>query len=194
MKITLVRHAQTEENFKGNMQGKRNILLNDTGRRQCNNLRLKLKDKKYDYCYMSPLVRCVETAFILIGDRVEMIRDDRLIERELGEYEGRPREEYNAYKYWDYDLNCDSRGVEPVQDVFKRCKSFLDYISEKHKDESILIVTHGSPYRALRFLIKTVVFVFLFLIDSCSIDIFGVIVKYGQTYSSKASVSFIILE
>ena len=86
MKITLVRHAQTEENFKGNMQGKRNILLNDTGRRQCNNLRLKLKDKKYDYCYMSPLVRCVETAFILIGDRVEMIRDDRLIERELGEY------------------------------------------------------------------------------------------------------------
>ncbi len=154
MKITLVRHAQTEENFKGNMQGKRNILLNDTGRRQCNNLRLKLKDKKYDYCYMSPLVRCVETAFILIGDRVEMIRDDRLIERELGEYEGRPREEYNAYKYWDYDLNCDSRGVEPVQDVFKRCKSFLDYISEKHKDESILIVTHGSPYRALRFLIK----------------------------------------
>ena len=51
MKITLVRHAQTEENFKGNMQGKRNILLNDTGRRQCNNLRLKLKDKKYDYCY-----------------------------------------------------------------------------------------------------------------------------------------------
>ena len=29
MKITLVRHAQTEENFKGNMQGKRNILLND---------------------------------------------------------------------------------------------------------------------------------------------------------------------
>ena len=47
MNITLVRHAQTEENFKGNMQGKRNILLNDTGRRQCNNLRLKLKDKKY---------------------------------------------------------------------------------------------------------------------------------------------------
>ena len=69
---------------------------------------------------MSPLVRCVETAFILVGDRVEMIRDDRLIEREMGELEGRPREEYNVYRYWDYDLNTSDRGVEPIQDVFKR--------------------------------------------------------------------------
>ena len=104
---------------------------------------------------MSPLVRCVETAFILVGDRVEMIRDDRLIEREMGELEGRPREEYNAYRYWDYDLNTSDRGVEPIQDVFKRCEDFLDYIKNKYSDDdSILIVTHGSPYRALRYLIR----------------------------------------
>ena len=57
MKITLVRHGQTEENFCNRVQGKKNNLLNDTGRRQCNNLRMRLLDKKFDYCYMSPLVR-----------------------------------------------------------------------------------------------------------------------------------------
>ena len=79
MKITIVRHGQTESNFEGIMQGRSNHLMNDTGRRQCQKLRDKLKDKHFDVCYMSPLVRCVETAFIIVGDRVEMIRDDRLI-------------------------------------------------------------------------------------------------------------------
>ena len=34
--------------------------------------------------------------------------------------------------------------------MFERCKSFLDYIKEKHKNESIIVVTHGSIYRVLR--------------------------------------------
>ena len=154
MKITLVRHGQTDDNFNGIMQGRRNVLMNDTGRRQCQMLRMKLDKEHFDYCYMSPLTRTVETAMILIGDKVEMIPDQRIIEREMGELDGGPRENYNAYKYWNYDLNCDDRGVEPVQDIFKRCEDFLNYLKDKYTDESILIVTHQAPYRALRLLIK----------------------------------------
>ncbi len=153
MKITLVRHAQTESNYEGLIQGRKNNLLNDTGRRDAQKLRNKMIHNHYDYCYMSPLVRCVETAMILIGDRVEMIPDERIIERDLGELEGHPRKDYNTYQYWDYDLNDSSFGVEPIQDIFKRCDEFLKYIKEKHPDESILIVTHSAPYRALRNLI-----------------------------------------
>lgn len=154
MKIALVRHGQTEENFLQKIQGRSNPLLNDTGRRQCERLKFQIKDKHYDFCYMSPLIRCVETAIILVGDRVETIPDSRLVERDMGELEGRPREEYNAYQFWDYDLNRRDFGVEPIQDVFKRCEEFLKYIKEKHSDQTILIVTHGAPYRALRYLIK----------------------------------------
>ena len=153
MKITLVRHGQTESNYLKLLQGRVNNLLNDTGRRQCKKLAEGIKDIHYDYCYMSPLVRCVETAMILIGDRVETIPDKRLIERSLGELEGRPGEEYNAYKFWDYDLNRSDYGVEPLQDVFERCKEFLEYIINKHPDKHILIVTHSAPYRALKHLI-----------------------------------------
>ncbi len=154
MKIALVRHGQTEENFTGHLQGRQNHLLNDTGRRQCQRLKEKIKDKHFDICYMSPMLRTVETAMILIGDRVVTVPDERLIERDMGELEGHPREEYNAYMFWDYDFNKQDFGVEPIQDLFHRCQEFLDYIVQKHKNESVLIVTHGAPYRALRYLIK----------------------------------------
>ena len=155
MKITLVRHGQTEDNFEGIMQGIRNVLMNDTGRRQCQKLRDKIKDKHYDYCYTSPLVRCVETAMILIGDRVEMIPDKRLIERDLGELEGKSRDLYDHDKYWDYKLNSGDLGVEKVQDVFKRCEDFLNYIVNKYDDDtSILIVAHGAPIRALHHILS----------------------------------------
>lgn len=153
MKITLVRHGQTEENYLDKIQGLKNNLLNDTGRRQCQRLREKLQDRHFDVCYMSPLIRTVETAMILIGDRVEMIPDKRLIERDMGELEGKPRSEYDAKKYWNYDENCSLLGVEPVQDIFTRCEDFLSYILEKHKGKDILIVTHGSPVRALHHLL-----------------------------------------
>lgn len=153
MKITLVRHGETESNYLDICQGSSNILLNDTGRRQCQKLRDLIKDKHFDVCYTSPLVRTVETAMILIGDRVRMIPEKRLIDRDLGELEGKERSLYDANKYWDYNLNSSELGVEPVQNIFKRCSEFLDYIKENHSDESVLIVAHAATVRAIRHLL-----------------------------------------
>ncbi len=154
MKVTLVRHAETEENFLGHIQGRSNPLLNDTGRRQVLRLKNKLSDLKYDLCFTSPLIRSFETALVLVGDRVEIQRDDRIIEREMGELEGRPKEEYNAFQFWNYDKNRSDYGIEPIRDLFQRCENFLDELKEKYPDKSIMIVTHSGPYRALRHLLK----------------------------------------
>ena len=154
MKITLVRHGETDFNKEGKIQGLSNNLLNDTGRRQCRDLRMRLSDEHFDYCYMSPLVRTVETAMILIGDRVEMIPDKRLIERDMGELEGKSRDEYDFTKFWYYNLNLGDYGVEKVQDIFKRCRDVLNYIIKKHPGKDILIVSHGAPVRAMHHLLK----------------------------------------
>ncbi len=153
MKICLVRHGQTESNFEGVIQGRKNVELNDTGRRQCKKLKEKIKDNHYDFCYMSPLLRTVETAIIIIGDRVETAPDDRLIEREMGELTDKKREEYDTVKYWDYNLNSGDLGVEKVQDIFNRCRDFLRYIFEKYDDETIMIVSHSAVLRCLRHLL-----------------------------------------
>lgn len=154
MKITLVRHGETDFNKEGKIQGLSNNLLNDTGRRQCRDLRMRLNEEHFDYCYMSPLVRTVETAMILIGDRVEMIPDKRLIERDMGELEGAFKDKYDVSKYWDYNLNYGALGVEKVQDIFERCRDFLKYIIKKHPGKDILIVSHGAPVRAMHHILK----------------------------------------
>ena len=71
-------------------------------------------------CFISPLIRCFETALVLVGDRVEIVRDDRLIQREMGELTGRDVVEYNAYQFWDYDKNRSDYGVvDTPTSVFK---------------------------------------------------------------------------
>ncbi len=150
MKITLIRHGQTESNNLGICQGSTNLLLNNAGRRECQRLRVKIKDKHYDVCYTSPLARAVETAMILIGDRTRMLPDKRLDDRTLGQLEGQPRSNYNVKLYWDYKLNSNEQGVEPVQDMFKRCRDFLEFLYKEHSKESVMIVSHTAIIRTLR--------------------------------------------
>lgn len=153
MKITLVRHGQTESNYQNICQGSTNGLLNETGKRQARRLREKVKDIKYDICYTSPLARCVETAMVMIGDRVAMNLDSRLKDRDMGEFEGKDRSLYDSYLYWDYKLNCDDKKVEPVQAIFKRCREFLDCIYDDDASKNVLIVAHAASIRAIRHII-----------------------------------------
>lgn len=153
MKVTIVRNAQTEYDYERKVIGRNNELLNDTGRRQVLKLKMELKDNDYDLCFVSPLTRCMETALVSVGDRIMMLSDDRITERGMGEYTDKSQDEYNAYLYWDYDLNKSDLGVEPIQDLFKRCDEFLKFLKDNYSDKSIIIVTHGEPYRAFRHLI-----------------------------------------
>ena len=85
---------------------------------------------------------------------LEMIPDKRLIERDMGELEGKSRDEYDFTKFWDYNLNSGDLGVERVQDIFKRCRDVLNYIIKKHPGKDILIVSHGAPVRAMHHLLR----------------------------------------
>lgn len=154
MKIVLVRHGKTEYNEKAILQGKSNIPLNDNGRRECYRLKEQLKEIDFDICFSSPLIRTVETAMILVGDRVLISVDKRLEERSLGKLEGKSVELYDSKRYWDYQLNCQEDGVEPIQDLFTRCEDFLRDLEKNHPNQKILIVAHGAVIKALYHLIK----------------------------------------
>lgn len=155
--ICLVRHAQTDFNKEGKMQGRSNNGdLNDKGLRQVKELREKIKSIDFDICFTSPLLRTMETAFGLVGDRTLIVRDERLIERDLGDFEGKERNLYNSNKYWDYKLNCKDCGVESVKELFSRCSDFLDYINENYFGKNVLIVSHAAVIRAFHFLLSDV--------------------------------------
>lgn len=154
MKIVLVRHGKTEYNEKAILQGKSNIPLSDNGGRDCYQLKEKLKGTDFDICFTSPLIRTVETAMILVGDRVLIRVDKRLEERNLGDLEGKSVELYDSKKYWDYQLNCKENNVEPIQDLLKRCESFLNELERDYNNQKILVVAHGAVIKALYHLIK----------------------------------------
>ena len=156
MKIYLVRHGETDANKNHIMQGQsQNLQLNENGIRQATILKNKLKDIKIDACFTSPLIRAWSTAMILVGDRVEIKEDKRLIERYLGNLEGKNRSLYDVSKYWDYNLNFHEEEVEPIQDIFKRCGSFIDDLKKNyHDNDTILIVSHGAVTRCLHHILK----------------------------------------
>ena len=156
MKIYLVRHGETDANKNKIMQGQsQNLQLNDNGIRQATTLKNKLKDIKFNICFTSPMIRAWSTAMILVGDRVEIKEDKRLVERYLGNLEGKERTSYDVSKYWNYNLNSNDEEVEPIKEIFERCSNFINDIKNNYNDnETILIVSHGAVTRCLHHILK----------------------------------------
>ncbi len=155
MKIVLVRHGETDANRENLVQGqKTNLLLNEKGVRQAQALKTKLNDINIDICFTSPLVRCWSTAIIIAGDRVEIIEDSRLLDRNMGNLEGKDCSLYDGNRYWEYDENCTLDGIEGIQSIFDRCNNFLEYLKENYNDKTVLIVSHAATLRAVHHLIS----------------------------------------
>ena len=150
MKLYVIRHGITPWNEKGLMQGRVNIKLSETGKKEAKDIREKLKDISFDICISSPLKRTLETASIVTDNKYKIITDELLIERNLGEFEGKKYAEYEKLKFWDYKLNNDSYGVEPVKDILKRTSSFLNNLKEKDY-KTVLIVSHAATIRAINY-------------------------------------------
>lgn len=153
MRLYVIRHGRTPWNEKGLMQGIEDIKLSLTGKKEAEDIREKLKDINFDICISSPLKRTLETANIVANGKCEIITDELLIERNLGEFEGKKYDDYQKLNYWDYKLNNGLYGVEPVKDILKRTLIFLNNLKEKNY-KTVLIVSHAATIRAINYNIK----------------------------------------
>ena len=85
--------------------------------------------------------------FQLIGKwnrNIPIIFDDRIIERDFGEFEGKETKDFDFHGYWNYYINDKYEQAENIQEFFNRIYAFLDDITEKYRDKNILIVAHGG--------------------------------------------------
>ena len=137
-KIYVVRHGETDWNKNGICQGKTNISLNENGVAQAKVLKDKINVNLIDICYVSPLNRTIETAKIITNNKLDLIIDDRIVERGFGTLEGKP------FNYDEYD-------IEAIKEVLKRAKDFLDYLNKTYDNKNILIISHGAFIKALYF-------------------------------------------
>ena len=145
MSFLLTRHGQTDWNVQKKVMGRCDEPLNDKGKEQAIETRNNLKETDIDLIICSPLQRAKQTAEIINkGRNIPIIYDQRIIERDFGEFEGKETKDFDFHGYWNYYKNTKYQQAENIQDFFKRIYDFLEEITEKYKDKNVLIVAHGG--------------------------------------------------
>lgn len=143
--IFVTRHGQTNWNLEQKVMGRCDEPLNIKGIEQAYITKENLKDCDIDLIICSPLIRTKQTANIINKDRtINVIYDERIIERNFGELEGLHYDQYDNLTLWDYYKNKQYEKAECMKDFFERIYSFLDDIKNKYQDLNILLVTHGG--------------------------------------------------
>lgn len=141
MELYVVRHGEVPSNIEGILSGWSEEKLTKKGIKQAKQARKLVKKIKFDAIYASPIERTKETAEIIEPKR-EIIFDNRLAEREMGEMLGKLRDDVDIVTWNSIDTDRTPEGAETLGAGLKRVKSFLDDICEKYREKTILIVTH----------------------------------------------------
>jgi len=157
--VYFIRHGETDWNVERRYQGHSDTPLNDKGRAQAQRNGETLRDLTGDLSRLtfttSPLLRATETLEIM-RDAMGLSRrryaiDDRLIEIDLGDWNGRTYEEIAAenpgiHESRDRDKwNFVVPGGESYRDAAIRIREFLTTLNAP-----AVLVGHGASGRILR--------------------------------------------
>ena len=154
--VIIVRHGETLWNIKGIRQGHLDSPLTESGKAQAKALGARLKREKFSALYSSDLGRAVETAqriTALTGH--EIVTDLKLRERHLGIFQGLTADEMKQRYPEEYRLNRSLSpnyvipGGESIVQQVARNIAYLNEIAEKHRGETIVVVTHGGVLSGL---------------------------------------------
>ena len=150
MKLIMVRHGATSWNHENRILGRTDIPLDEVGRRQAEKAALLLADYDIARIYSSPLKRAYETADIIEKYHdCEITVDERLVEMHFGIFEGLSRDDPEYQKAKRQYFARYPGGGESFQDISARVYAFLNEIREKHRDETVAIVTHNGICRVV---------------------------------------------
>jgi len=153
--ICLLRHGETAFNAQGNKYcGRTDIEINENGVRQAARMKELLKAWRFDAVFSSPLKRARRTAEIVSDQADAVISDDRLIEVNFGEWEGKNSDEFKtldpeSWLNWLHDpgLNQAGRTGETAKQVIERLADFFGELLENFDGKTVLVVAHNGVNR-----------------------------------------------
>jgi broad specificity phosphatase PhoE len=148
----LIRHGRTAWNDQGRMQGWADPGLDALGRQQARALARRLYSESFAAFYSSPLARARETAeAVAAGHNMPVIYDDRLRERNLGEWTGltfaeaQARNPEQAMDDWRIP---GPPGGESQAELMARMAAALDDIAARHAQGTVGVFSHGGALSA----------------------------------------------
>ncbi|MDQ5913307.1 MAG: hypothetical protein QG659_729 [Patescibacteria group bacterium] len=145
--VYFVRHGECVANTKGVIAGLGDDSpLTELGRSQAKETAQNLKGINFDLVISSPMSRTVETTKIIaneLGLTNEIITKSEFSEKDVGEFTGKPKEEYFAFE------TSGGEAGETTTDMQNRVKQGLDWL-ELQSFENALVVTHNGTVRMIR--------------------------------------------
>ena len=143
--LLVVRHGQTAANAAGQLLGRADVPLTETGLRQAEALATAVGP--VDRVVSSPLQRARQTA-AAFGHPVEV--DDRWTELDYGVYDERPLGEVpqELWASWRGDAEFTPPEGESLASVGRRVRVACDDLAAAARDDDIVVVSHVSPIKA----------------------------------------------
>ncbi len=152
--LVLVRHGETRLNQLGVMQGRVDEPLNEVGLAQAEEVACGLAAYRPVALYSSALARARQTAeAVARRTGLEVQLDPRLAEIDCGSWEGRTIKDVVAefpelleYRRSGRDFRRSETG-ETAEEVASRVCEALGDIIKAHKNETVVITSHGLAIR-----------------------------------------------
>jgi broad specificity phosphatase PhoE len=143
--LVLVRHGRTLVNAEGRLLGRTDATLDEVGWLQARATAEVVGP--VHRVVASPLARAQATA---AGFGLPVETDDRWVELDYGEWEGRPVREVavNDWAEWRADLDFAPPGGESLRQVGDRVRAACADLADDAMDRTVVVVTHVSPLKA----------------------------------------------
>lgn len=154
MKLYYIRHGQSQANADGVLAGQADSPLTEYGVQQAiqEGGQLHKEGEQFDVIISSPLARAYDTAVAIaqaIGYELDAISiDDRLMERSVGELEGKSTDLLSSA------IRDSAMGVETNVDFAARCQEFIDDTMTTYVDKKVLIVAHAGVGEMVQLLVR----------------------------------------
>lgn len=153
LNVYLLRHGETAWNADNNRYcGRTDIALTEKGMKQAETVRDQLKNISFDGVFSSPLQRAYTTAQIASG--WEVTKEQRLIEADFGQWEGKTKEQFiaengNAWTNWINDPANTRAGVngETGMEIVTRVDDFFSELINLYSSGNFLVVAHNGVNR-----------------------------------------------
>ncbi|HET6950212.1 MAG TPA: histidine phosphatase family protein [Acidimicrobiales bacterium] len=151
--IVLVRHGRTAANAGGLLLGRLDPGLDAEGVTQAERLGVACAALDVARVVTSPLARCRQTADAVVaaaGGGVVAEPDERWIELDYGELDGRPLAEIPAatWAMWRDDVAWSPPGGESIAGLGARVRAACTGLLDDARDRDVVVVTHVSPIKA----------------------------------------------
>lgn len=149
MKVIFLRHLPTSNNLNNIFIGHLDLECDRSYADSFDFSTIQSVTTNIQIVFTSPLKRAIKTAQLVFPNK-NIIIDNRLIERDLGEWSNRSKAELrNTFPEAFYDngklkFSFTPLNGENFEDLIRRVASFIAEAYSRYKDETISVVTHNG--------------------------------------------------